>query len=51
VQRLDPTERALWEQSWDGRSLHQVADELGLSYGKAKRTRRRVFAVLQEAVR
>jgi hypothetical protein len=34
----------------DGRSLHELAEERGLSYDQARRWFHRVMALLQEAV-
>jgi RNA polymerase sigma factor (sigma-70 family) len=48
---LDTTQRWVVEQVAEGRSLHDLADERGLSYDRAKRLRRLVVAVLREAVR
>lgn len=47
LQRLDATEQRLWEYKAEGRSLHDAAEALGLSYDKTKRLFRKSRKQLQ----
>jgi RNA polymerase sigma factor (sigma-70 family) len=51
LQRLDTVQRSLWNRLACGTALRTVAQELGISYDKAKRRRQRLLAQLTTQVR
>jgi RNA polymerase sigma factor (sigma-70 family) len=50
VESLDARYRWLWDRLAAGRSLHDIADESGLSYDRVKRMCRRMVAQLRKAL-
>jgi hypothetical protein len=49
VQHLGSEYRGLWERLWDGRSLHQAAGELDLSYDHVRRMFGKIKPVVRDA--